>query len=155
MRPLKAAYNHSIVIKKYYNGKPLDQIVKETSLSKGTVFNQVKHWKDSLGNAGIEEIREFAIIVNKSGITIQEYAQGFRIAQILKEFGINDEFEERNDSVPKRDLLEEIKNETIGWEKGKNDHILASPDIGFAKKSNKDAAAKNDFHCFIEDIYNN
>lgn len=41
-------------------------------------------------------------------MTIQECAQGFRIAQILKELGINDEFEERNDSDPKRDILEEI-----------------------------------------------
>jgi hypothetical protein len=87
-------------------------------------------------------------------MTIQECAQGFRIAQILKGLGINDEFEERNDSDPKQDILEEIKNETIGWDKGKNDPVLASPDIGSAKKINKDAAAKNDFHHFIKDIYN-
>lgn len=37
--------------------------------------------------------------------------------------------------------------------KEKNDPVLASPDIGFAKQINKDAA-KNDFHHFIEDIYN-
>lgn len=155
MRPSRTTYNNFIVITRYCNGKPLDQIAKETSLSKGSVYNVVKHWKDSLGNAGIEEIREFAIIVNKAGMTIQECAQGFRIAQILKALRINDEFEERNNSDPKRDILEEIKNETIGWDKGKNDPVLASPDIGSAKKINKDVAAKNDFHHFIEDIYNN
>lgn len=37
--------------------------------------------------------------------------------------------------------------------KEKNEPVLASPDIGFAKQINKDAV-KNDFHHFIEDIYN-
>lgn len=119
MRTSKTAFSNFIVITRYCNGKFLDQIAKETSLSNGSVCNVVKHWKGSPGNAGIEEIREFAIIVNKSGMTIQECAQGFRIAQILKELGINDEFEEKNDSDPKRDLLEEIKNETICGDKGK------------------------------------
>jgi Mor family transcriptional regulator len=99
MRPSRTTYNNFIVITRYCNGKPLDQIAKETSLSKGSVYNVVKHWKDSLGNAGIEEIREFAIIVNKEGMTIQECAQGFRIAQILKALRINDEFEERNNLI--------------------------------------------------------
>jgi hypothetical protein len=150
MRLSKTNYNNLIVITIYCNGKPLDQIAKETSLSKGSVYNVVKHWKDSLWNPGIEEIREFSIIVKKSGMTIQECAQGFRIAQILKELGINDEFEERNDSDPKRDLLEEIKNETIGWDKGKDDPVLASPDIGFTKKINKDVAAKMIFTILLK-----
>jgi Homeodomain-like domain-containing protein len=59
--------------------KTLDQIVKETGLSKGTVYNIINRWKDNLGSTGIEEIREFASIVNKSGLTIPQCTQGFRI----------------------------------------------------------------------------
>lgn len=154
VRQRKAAFNNSIVIKKYCEGKTLDQIAKDTTLSKGTVYNMVKQWKDCLGSAGIEEIREFGIIVNKSGMTIQECALGFRIAQILKTFGIYDEFEESTTSKPKRDLLEEIKKESTGWDRGKNNHVLAPPDIGFAKKRNIEATAKNDLYFFIEEIYN-
>ncbi|MDF0680953.1 MAG: hypothetical protein P0116_08325 [Candidatus Nitrosocosmicus sp.] len=146
--------NISVFIKKYCEGKTLDQIAEETSLSKGTVYNLVKHWKDCLGNAGIEEIREFGIIVNKSGMTIQECALGFRMVQILKTFGINDEFEERTTSRPKRDLLEEIRKESTGWDRGNNDYLLSSQEIRFAKKRNMDKTEKNEIYFFIEEMYN-
>jgi len=67
-------FSNSTIIQKYLNGKTLDQIVKETNLSKGTVYNLVKRWKDNLGSIGVDEIREFASTVNKSGLTIQECA---------------------------------------------------------------------------------
>ena len=120
---------NDIVIQKYLNGKTLDQIAKETSLSKGTVYNLVKRWKVNFGSTGFEEIREFASIVRKSGMTIQECAQGFRITQILKELGINDEFEELDYSAPEQGLFEEIRNKKIGWERGKyRHHLIRSPD---------------------------
>ena len=95
--------------------------------------------------------------MSKSGLTIQECAQGFRIAQILKELGINDEFEDGDDSASEQDLLEVIRNETIDWDRGKNGHDLyRSPDHGLMKsRRNKDTITKNDFHHFIEDVYNN
>ena len=56
------SFDHGIVIQKYLNGKTLDQIAKETDLSKGTVYNLVKRWKDKLGSIRVEDIREFASI---------------------------------------------------------------------------------------------
>ncbi|WP_458744289.1 helix-turn-helix domain-containing protein [Candidatus Nitrosocosmicus sp. T] len=134
MTPVISSFSNSIVIQKYCDGKTLAKITQETNLSKGTVYNLVKRWKDNLGNSGIEEIREFASIVNKSEMTIRECAQGFRIVQILKEFGINDEFEERNDSAPEQDLLAVIRNETNCWVPRKNDFFVKSLDIGLTKK---------------------
>ena len=113
-----------MVIQKYLNGKTLDQIAKETGLSKGTVYNLVKRWKDKLGSSGVEEIREFVSIMSKSGLTVQGCAQGFRIAQILKELGINDEFEDGDDSASGQDLLEFIRNKSTDWDRGKNGHDL-------------------------------
>ncbi len=159
MKTVITSFRNDIVIQKYLNGKTLDQIVKETSLSKGTVYNLVKRWKDKLGSFGIEEIREFATVVSKSGMTIQQCAQGFRIVQILKELGINDEFESEDDFAPEQDLLESIRNGTTDWEIGKNDDDpLRSPSYGLTErreKRNKDALTKNNFHRFIEDIYYN
>ena len=60
--------------------------------------------------------------------------------------------------APEQDLLESIRNETTGWDRGKNDHdLFRSPDHGLTKRGgrNKDTLTKNDFHHFIEDIYNN
>jgi cell division protein FtsB len=150
------SYSNDIVIRKYLNGKTLDQIVIETGLSKGTVYNIIKRWKDNLESTGIEEIREFASIISKSGLTIPECAQGFRIIQILKELGIGDEFEDRVDSTPEQDLLEEISNETIDGDRGKSGlDLFRLPDHGLGKRRKKDAKTKYDFHHFIDDIYNN
>jgi len=112
MKTKITSFRTDIVIQKYLNGKTLDQIVKETNLSKGTVYNLVKRWKSKLGSIVVEEIREFATVVSKSGITIQQCGQGFRIVQILKELGINDEFEDGDDSAPEQGLLESFRNGT-------------------------------------------
>lgn len=152
------SYINDSVIQEYLNGEILDQIVKETGVSKGTVYNLVKHWKDNLGSTGVEEMREFTRIVNKSGMTIQECAQGFRIAQILKELGINDEFEELDHFASEQDFLEEIRNKATGWKSGKNDHyIQRSSGHVVAKGGGRigHTLSKNDFHHFIEEIYNN
>jgi hypothetical protein len=151
-----SSFSNSIVIQKYCDGKTLDKIAEETNLSKGTVYNLVKRWKDNLGNSGIEEIREFSSIVSKSGMTIRECALGFRIIQILKEFGINDEFEENNESGPERDLLAVIRNETYCSDRRKNNFDFGkSLDVGLTKKRNKDTITKNGLYFFIEDMYNN
>ena len=151
-----SSFSNSIVIQKYCDGKTLDKIAEETNLSKGTVYNLVKRWKDNLGNSGIEEIREFSSTVSKSGMTIRECALGFRIIQILKEFGINDEFEENNESGPEQDLLGVIRNETNCWDQRKNVFDFGkSPDVGLTKKRNKDTITKNGLYFFIEDMYNN
>ena len=71
-----SSYSISIVIQKYCDGKTLDKIAEETNLSKGTLHNLVKRWKDKLGNSGIGEIREFASIVSKSGMTILAILDG-------------------------------------------------------------------------------
>ncbi len=71
-----SSFSNSIVIQKYCDGKTIDKIAKETNLSKGTVYNLVKRWKDNLGNSGIEEIREFSSIVSKSGMTILAVLDG-------------------------------------------------------------------------------
>ena len=42
-----SSYSNSIVIQKYCDGKTLDKIAEETNLSKGTVYNLVKRWKDN------------------------------------------------------------------------------------------------------------
>jgi predicted DNA-binding protein YlxM (UPF0122 family) len=70
MTPIISSFSNSIVIEKYFEGKTLDKIAQATNIPKDTIYNLVKRWKDNLGNSGIEEIREFASIVNKSGMTM-------------------------------------------------------------------------------------
>jgi len=71
--------------------------------------------------------------------------------------GINDEFEELDHHASEQNLLEVIRNETIGLDRGKNGcGLFRSSYQALAKKRrNNDTIAKNDIHHFIENIYNN
>lgn len=71
----------------------MNEIVRETPLSKGTVNNIIQDWKAKIMGTNIEEIKTFTSEVRKSGITIEECAQGFRLVQLLKKFDIHDEFD--------------------------------------------------------------
>jgi hypothetical protein len=72
----------------------MNEIVKEIPLSKGTVNNIVHHWKASINGIDVEDIRIFLAEFRKSNMSIQESVQGYRLAKILKELQVHDEFEE-------------------------------------------------------------
>jgi predicted peroxiredoxin len=87
------------VIQKYLHGLSMNDIVRETLLSKGTVNNIIQDWRSNIDGTNIEEIRAFTSEVRKSGVTIVECAQGFRTVQLLKKFDINDEFDSSSENV--------------------------------------------------------
>ena len=84
----------SHVIRQYLHAQSMNEIVKETFLSKGTVNNIIQEWKARINGTDIEEIRGFIAEVRKSGMSLQECAQTFRIANTLKKFNVYDEFDE-------------------------------------------------------------
>ncbi len=88
-----ASFLKSQVIWKYLHAFSMNEIVRETPLSKGTVNNIIKDWRSNIAGTNIEEIRAFTSEIRKSGITIEECAQGLRIVQLLKKFDINDEYD--------------------------------------------------------------
>lgn len=76
----------SQVIQKYLHALSMNDIVLEIPLSKGTVHSIIQDWRSNIGGTNIEEIRAFTSEVRKSGITIEECAQGFRIIQLLRKY---------------------------------------------------------------------
>jgi hypothetical protein len=110
------------------NGKSFDEIAFENDVAKGSVFNIIRAWIEHIGIPDIDELREFSVMVKKSGITIKQCAQSFRFIQILANFGIKDEIDARyaGDIIPKNI--------------GKND------DNGPTSRDN--------FYDFIEYVYN-
>src|SRR5690349_5946422 len=78
----------SLVIQKYLEGKSMDKIVNETKISKGKVHYIINEWKKHLGNLSADQIIEFTRLVNRSGITVEQCAEGFRMINILKDLGI-------------------------------------------------------------------
>src|SRR3954451_3381935 len=93
----------SLVIQKRLEGKSMNQIVKETGISKGKVQYLIKEWEEKIGSSCAEEITEIATLVKRSDISIEQCAQGFRIINILKNLGIgnmdiaDDENDDEND----------------------------------------------------------
>ncbi len=79
------------MIQEWLKGKTRDIIAKETGFSQGTVTGIITKWKEKTVNPDIENLREFAILVRKSGITVGECAEGFRKAKMLKLLGVDDE----------------------------------------------------------------
>ncbi|HKR73233.1 MAG TPA: hypothetical protein VJR94_03885, partial [Candidatus Nitrosocosmicus sp.] len=118
------------VVNGYLNGKSFDEIANENTIAKGSVHNIIQEWINHIGIPDIRELREFSVIVRKSGINIKQCAQGFRFIQILANFGIRDEVDS---SYTTKDTTSKnkIKN---------NDHGLTSRD---------------NFYYFIDHIYNN
>ena len=64
-----------LVIKGYLEGKSFDEISNENNIAKGSVFNIIHRWMAQLEIPDIEAIREFSIMVRKSGITIKQCAR--------------------------------------------------------------------------------
>ena len=79
------------MIQEWLKGKTRDIIAKETGISQGTVTGIITKWKEKTVNPDIENLREFAILVRKSGITVGECAGGFRKAKMLKLLGVDDD----------------------------------------------------------------
>lgn len=82
-----------IIITKYLDSRTLDKITEETGFSKGSIFNTIKAWKKEVGEDKVDEVRRFKMHLNQSNISINDCLIGFRIANMLKKFDINDEFE--------------------------------------------------------------
>jgi hypothetical protein len=124
---------NSLVIQAYLNGKSRDDIAKETGISTGKVSNIIKEWKNKIGIPNVEELRDFTIAVKKSGISIGQCAEGYRMVQLMKNLGITVEGNEDDGGV-KDDL---------------NNNNNSSGDIS------RHRINYNEFSTFVQEIYMN
>ena len=134
------------VIEGYLNGKTFEKISKENGVSKGTVFNIIKQWKDRVCVPDIDSLREFSVLVNKSGLTIEQCAQGFRFIKILSNFGITDELDIDYDPDPEDNSL--VENSRLDT----NAQIREEGNIG-KKHANDTTTSRDSFHHFIARLY--
>ena len=82
--------NHieDLIIQNYLQGLSRDEIAKEMSVATGSVTNKINEWKKRIAAPDIEELRRFSVVIRKSGMTINQLAQGYRTLQLLKGLGI-------------------------------------------------------------------
>ncbi len=82
------------MIQGFLNGKLQDQLVLDAIISTGKASNIIKDWKNAIGMPDVEELRGFSIEVKKSGISIGQCAQSYRMIQLMKSLGIADDEDE-------------------------------------------------------------
>ena len=88
----------SRVVRDYLKGKTREQIANDNSTSTDNVSNITKEWKQRIGEHEAEEIREFVVLVKKSGLSVKQCADGFRTAQLMKKLCILSEDENDQDN---------------------------------------------------------
>ncbi len=81
----------SLVIQGYLNGKTRDQIALDVGISGGKVSGIIKEWITEIGKPNVEDLRDFAATVRKSGISVMECAEGYRMIKLMRSLGINGE----------------------------------------------------------------
>ena len=81
----------SLVIQQWLRGYQRDKIADNSGLSAGAVTNIVNDWKERLGFALADELRELAVTLNKIGITPVQCAIGSRVATMMNRLGVKEE----------------------------------------------------------------
>jgi len=84
-----------LVIQQWLQGRPRNDIAAENGLSSGAVTNMVNEWRNNLGFAAADELRELAVTMKKVGITAAQCALGFRISTIMLHVGVDEDSFER------------------------------------------------------------
>ena len=60
----------------YLNGKSRDHIATDVGISAGNVSGIIKDWATEMGKPNVELMMEFAVLLNKSGISVKQCAVG-------------------------------------------------------------------------------
>jgi hypothetical protein len=82
------------VIQQWLAGHQRDKIAFDNGISAGAVTNIVDGWRMSLGSYAADELRDLAVTLKKIGTSPAQCAVGFRVATMLRRFGVQeDKFE--------------------------------------------------------------
>ena len=82
------------VIQQWLTGHSRDKVAFDCGISAGAVSNIVNEWKTALGSRTAEALRELGNALNRSGISHTQCAVGFRVATMMRRFGVDeDKFE--------------------------------------------------------------
>lgn len=84
----------SEVIQRWIKGESRNKIAAICRISQGAVSGIIDEWKRSVGVTLAEQQRDLFTAMNRQGISVVECAQGFRIAKILKNMGVEADREE-------------------------------------------------------------
>jgi hypothetical protein len=79
------------VIDDWLNGESRNQIAIKRIMGSGTVYNIIQEWRLGIGIEKADKLRDLALKLNKTGLTVNECAIGLRMLMIFKKYGIKEE----------------------------------------------------------------
>ncbi len=100
----------SLVIQGFLNGKSRNQITIEAKISTGKTSNIIKDWKSKIDISDVEDLRNYAVEVRKSGISIVRCVQGYRMVKLMKNLGIVDGNDDNNNYIDYNKNIDHIHN---------------------------------------------
>ena len=116
------------VIQLHIHGYSMEQIARIIGgISKTTVHNIIHDWNQKISAGSIEDIIFFMRTLRESGITIEKCIEGFRIQQMLKEFGIPEEPYEWIEGDAHINIRREGSNDTSKYSYPKRDEAKSVP----------------------------
>jgi hypothetical protein len=84
------------VIDDWLSGESRNDIAIKRSIGNGTVYNIIQKWRIGIGVTKADRLRDIAIQLKKTGLSVTDCATGLRILMIFKKYGIkgNDDQED-------------------------------------------------------------
>ena len=77
------------VIDDWLGGESRSDIAVKRDMGSGTVYNIIKEWRNEVGAEKGDRLRDLALKLKKTGLAVNDCAQGLRTLMILNKYGIN------------------------------------------------------------------
>ncbi|MGI0050408.1 MAG: hypothetical protein ACRD8K_01610, partial [Nitrososphaeraceae archaeon] len=81
----------SAVIDSWLMGKTRDNIASEFNVSTGSVSNIIEQWQNMIGVYNANNLRGLGLALKKAEISPVQCADGFRITNLIKYLGIDED----------------------------------------------------------------
>jgi DNA repair exonuclease SbcCD ATPase subunit len=87
------------VIDDWLDGESRNDIAVKRYLASGTVYNIIQEWRIGIGIAKADKLRDLAVKLNKTGVTVNDCAKGLRTLMIFKKYGIKEEGDDQEQLI--------------------------------------------------------
>jgi DNA repair exonuclease SbcCD ATPase subunit len=78
------------VIDDWLSAESRNEIAIKRNIGNGTVYNIIQEWRNGIGVTKADRLRDIAIQLKKTGLSITDCATGLRTLMILKKYGIKE-----------------------------------------------------------------
>jgi hypothetical protein len=78
------------VIDDWLSAESRNEIAIKRNIGNGTVYNIIQEWRNGIGVTKADRLRDIAIQLKKTGLSITDCATGLRMLMILKKYGIKE-----------------------------------------------------------------